>query len=125
MSLPCDKVQRTHVSAFLAGLDAAISIEWGLLDPETGNSFVSYGLVWRQARRIEAFLTDGAVTPGVVDIDLQWMVDRFLAPSVARWSARAATEIAIRRHRLRNVGTDNRLHPPIREECQEAWTRPQ
>ena len=79
----------------LAGLDAAISIEWGLLDPDTGNSFVSYNLVWRQARRIEGFLTEGAVTPGGVDIDLQWMVDRFLAPSVAKWSARAATEIAI------------------------------
>ena len=49
----------------------------------------SGALVWRQARRIEAFLTDGAVTPGGVRIDLQWMVDRFLAPSVAKWSARA------------------------------------
>ena len=89
------KYTRTAFCEVLAGLDAAISIEWGLLDPDTGNSFVSYNLVWRQARRIEAFLTKGAVTPGGVDIDLQWMVDRFLAPSVAKWSARAATEIAI------------------------------
>ena len=89
------KYKRTAFCEVLAGLDAAISIEWGLLDPDTGNSLVSYNLVWRQARRIEAFLTDGAVTPGGVDIDLQWMVDRFLAPSVAKWSARAATEIAI------------------------------
>ena len=89
------KYTRTAFCEVLAGLDAAISIEWGLLDPDTGNSLVSYNLVWRQARRIEAFLTKGAVTPGGVDIDLQWMVDRFLAPSVAKWSARAATEIAI------------------------------
>ena len=89
------KYTRTAFCEVLAGLDAVIAIEWGLLDPDTGNSFVSYNLVWRQARRIEAFLTEGAVTPGGVDIDLQWMVDRFLAPSVAKWSARAATEIAI------------------------------
>ena len=89
------KYTRTAFCEVLAGLDAVIAIEWGLLDPDTGNSFVSYNLVWRQARRIEAFLTEGAVTPGGIDIDLQWMVDRFLAPSVAKWSARAATEIAI------------------------------
>ena len=109
------KYTRTAFCEVLAGLDAVIAIEWGLLDPDTGNSLVSYNLVWRQARRIEAFLTEGAVTPGGVDIDLQWMVDRFLAPSVAKWSARAATEIAIDATDYETwAGPHNRLHPPSR-----------
>ena len=89
------RYKRTLFCEVFSGLDAAIAIEWGLLDPDTGDSLVSYGLPWRQAQRIERFLAKGATTPSGVHIDLQWMVNRFLAPSVPKWATRHVTEIAL------------------------------
>ena len=87
--------KRTVFCETLAGLDAAVAIGWGLLDPDTGHSLVSYGVVWRQVRRIEEFLAKGATTPSGVHIDLQWMVDRFLAPSVPKWVRSGVTEMTL------------------------------
>ena len=89
------RYMRTVHCAVLAGLDAAVAIEWGLLDPDTGDSLLSYDMVWRQSKRLEILLEDGADTPDGTHIDLQWMVDRFLAPSIPKWVARSVTEISI------------------------------
>ena len=87
--------KRTVLCEILAGLDAAVAIEWGLLDPDTGHSLVSYKMVWRQVKRLEDFLAKGATTPGGVHMDLQWMVDRFLAASVPKCARRNTTDIAL------------------------------
>ena len=89
------RYMRTVHCAVLAGLDAAVAIEWGLLDPDTGRSLLSYNMVWRQSKRLESLLEDGADTPDGTHIDLQWMVDRFLAPSIPKWVARKVIEISI------------------------------
>ena len=86
------RYMRTVHCAVLAGLDAAVAVEWGLLDPDTGESLLSYNMVWRQSKRLEDFLAEGA---DGTHIDLQWMVDRFLAPSIPKWVARSVTEITI------------------------------
>ncbi len=87
--------KRTTLCEVVSGLDAAVAVEWGLLDPDSGDSLVSYNLVWRQAHRIERFLRDGAETADGTRIDLQWMVDRFLGPSIPKWVASKVSEIAL------------------------------
>ncbi len=89
------RYMRTVCCAVLAGLDAAVAVEWGLLDPDTGRSLLSYNMVARQSKRLETFLGEGAVTPDGTQIGLQWMVDHFLAPSVPKRVARKVTEIAL------------------------------
>ena len=89
------RYMRTVHCAVLAGLDAAVAVEWGLLDPDTGESLLSYNMVWYQSKRLEDFLAEGETTADGTRIDLQWMVDRFLAPSIPKWVARSVTEITI------------------------------
>ena len=89
------RYMRSVSTEVAAGLDAAVAIEWGLLDPDTGESGLSYNLVERQTKRLETFVEGGAVTPSGTRIDLQWMVDRFLAPSIPKWIAPSITEIAV------------------------------
>ena len=43
------RYMRTVHCAVLAGVDAAVAIKWGLLDPDTGRSLLSYNMVWRRA----------------------------------------------------------------------------
>ncbi len=87
--------KRTVLCEVLSGLDAAVAIKWGLLDPDSGDSLLSYNMVWRQAQRIERFLTKEATTPSGIHIEQQWMVDRFLAPSIPKRAIRNVTEIAL------------------------------
>ncbi len=87
--------KRTALCEVLSGLDAAVAIKWGLLDPDSGDSLVSYNLVWRQAHRIERFLRDEAETADGTRIDQQWMVDRFLPPSIPKRVASKVSEIAL------------------------------
>ena len=78
------RYMRTVHCAVLSGLDAAVAIEWGLLDPDTGTSLLSYNMVWRQSQRLEKFLQKGTATPGGPHINLQWLVDCFLGPSITK-----------------------------------------
>ena len=87
--------KRTVLCEVVSGLDAAVAVKWGLLDPDSCHSLLSYNMVWRQALRIERFLRDGAETADGTRIDLQWMVDRFLPPSVPKWAVRHVAEIAL------------------------------
>ena len=89
------RYMRTVFCEILAGLDAAVAIEWGLLDPDTGEWAGTYNIIQRQTKRLETFLEEGALTPGGANINLQWLVNQFLAPSIPKGMARSITEIAV------------------------------
>ena len=89
------RYMRTVFCEILAGLDTAVAIEWGLLDPDTGEWAGTYNMVQRQTKRLETFLEEGALTPGGANINLQWLVNQFLAPSIPKGMARSITEIAV------------------------------
>ena len=79
----------------LAGLDARIAIEWGLLDPDKGHQPLSYKTVHKHALILEQLLRTGATLENGTVIDLQWFTYEFLLPSVPKHLRRRVKEIAI------------------------------
>ena len=108
------RYMRSVSTEVAAGLDAAVAIEWGLLDPDTGESGLSYNLVERQTKRLETFVENGRRhpqryphRPAMDGRPLPCTLD----PEMDRSKHHRNR---CRRHRLRNQRTHNRLHTPSR-----------
>ena len=86
---------RSAIASVLAGLDARIAIEWGLLDPDKGHQPLSYKTVHKHALILEQLLRTGATLENGTVIDLQWSTYEFLLPSVPKHLRRRVKEIAI------------------------------